>query len=99
MRVDQEPFGGRDRGERYPPPGLSVVQLLCFHSSFDIFQAFNEELDGMFNDVNLPESEAWGAMTKDIRETKAARNNLKRENAQVPRPFQCYCRSPIVIVR
>lgn len=43
-------------------------------------QAFNEELDGMFNDANLPEDEAWTAMTHDLRDTKEARNNLSREN-------------------
>lgn len=35
----------------------------------------------MFNDVNLPEEEAWVAMRKDLRDTKVARNDLKRENS------------------
>jgi hypothetical protein len=35
----------------------------------------------MFNDANLPETDAWAAMTKDLQETKAARNDLRRENA------------------
>ena len=46
-------------------------------------QAFNEELDGMFKDANLPETEAWAVMTQDLREAKAARNDLKRENVLV----------------
>lgn len=37
-------------------------------------QAFNEELDGMYNDANLPEDEAWTSMTDDLRKTKEARN-------------------------
>ena len=45
-----------------------------------IRQAFNEELDGMFNDANLPETEAWEAMTTDLRRTKEARNALAQEN-------------------
>lgn len=44
-------------------------------------KAFNEELDGMFNDANLPEEEAWVAMSRDLRQTKEARNNLARENS------------------
>ncbi|KAF8592181.1 hypothetical protein K439DRAFT_1626199 [Ramaria rubella] len=53
-----------------------------------LHQAFNEELDGMFNDANLPETEAWAAMTKDLRESKAARNDLKRENASLKRKLE-----------
>lgn len=44
-------------------------------------QAFNEELDGMYNDANLPESEAWTAMTTDLRRTKEARNALTKTNS------------------
>ena len=46
----------------------------------DSVQAFNEELDAMYNDVNLPADEAWQAMTEDLRVTKEARNNLSQEN-------------------
>ncbi|GJJ07089.1 hypothetical protein Clacol_001288 [Clathrus columnatus] len=53
-----------------------------------LHQAFNEELDGMFNDANLPESESWVAMTKDLRETKIARNELKKENTGLKRKLQ-----------
>jgi len=35
----------------------------------------------MFNDANLPDDEAWKAMSRDLREAKAARNELKRENS------------------
>lgn len=44
-------------------------------------QAFNEELDGMYNDANLPENEAWTSMTQDLRKTKEARNALTKENS------------------
>jgi hypothetical protein len=44
-------------------------------------QAFNEELDGMYNDANLPEDEAWTSMAQDLRKTKEARNALTKENS------------------
>ncbi|TDL29908.1 hypothetical protein BD410DRAFT_811372 [Rickenella mellea] len=53
-----------------------------------MYEAFNEELDGMFNDANLPEDEAWTAMTEDLRKTKETRNNLTNENAQLKRRLQ-----------
>jgi hypothetical protein len=37
----------------------------------------------MFNDVNLPQDEAWKAMTADLRRTKEERNNLSNENSLV----------------
>ncbi|KII94880.1 hypothetical protein PLICRDRAFT_33706 [Plicaturopsis crispa FD-325 SS-3] len=50
-----------------------------------MYDAFNEELDGMYNDAHLPEDEAWRAMTLDLRQTKEARNLLNRENSQLKR--------------
>ncbi|KAK0206394.1 hypothetical protein DFS33DRAFT_586286 [Desarmillaria ectypa] len=50
-----------------------------------LYEAFNEELDGMFNDVNLPEDEAWMAMSNDLRKTKEARNALSKENSHLKR--------------
>ena len=44
-------------------------------------QSFNEELDKMFNDVNLPADEAWEAMNSDLMKTKMERNNLAAENS------------------
>ncbi len=44
-------------------------------------QAFNEELDGMFQDANLPRTEAWDAMVEDLRRTKDDRNALSKENS------------------
>ncbi|KAF5388006.1 hypothetical protein D9615_000543 [Tricholomella constricta] len=48
-----------------------------------MYEAFNEELDGMYNDVNLPDDEAWAAMLNDLRQTKETRNALTKENSQV----------------
>ncbi|PFH51280.1 hypothetical protein AMATHDRAFT_75013 [Amanita thiersii Skay4041] len=50
-----------------------------------MYEAFNEELDAMYSDANLPDDEAWIAMSKDLRETKEARNMLSRENSQLRR--------------
>ncbi|KAF9569107.1 hypothetical protein CPC08DRAFT_289376 [Agrocybe pediades] len=50
-----------------------------------MYEAFNEELDGMYNDANLPDDEAWQAMSKDLRETKEIKNNLSRENSHLKR--------------
>jgi len=46
-----------------------------------MFEAFNEELDNMYNDVGLPNDEAWKAVAKDLQKTKESRNNLDRENS------------------
>ncbi|KAG6911239.1 hypothetical protein DXG01_003106 [Tephrocybe rancida] len=48
-----------------------------------MYEAFNEELDGMYNDLNLPDDEAWIAMSKDLKQTKEARNTLTKENSQL----------------
>lgn len=37
----------------------------------------------MFNDVRLPETDAWAAMTRDLRQCKESRNALTRENSYV----------------
>jgi protein ECT2 len=50
-----------------------------------IHKAFNEELDGMYNDLQLPEDEAWEAVTQDLRKTKEAKNQLSLENSQLRR--------------
>ena len=46
-----------------------------------VTQAFNEELDAMYNDANLPHDEAWESMTKDLSQTKESRNALDKENS------------------
>lgn len=37
----------------------------------------------MYNDINLPEDEAWTAMTTDLRRTKEEKNELQKENSCV----------------
>lgn len=41
----------------------------------------------MFNDATLPEDEAWAAMSRDVVESKKARNEAERLNLYVKRPF------------
>lgn len=60
---------------RYAPKDVDM------RASLIAFQAFNEELDGMYNDINLPDDEAWVAMSEDLRTTKEARNALSKENS------------------
>jgi protein ECT2 len=38
----------------------------------------------MFNDAHLPDTDAWGAMTRDLRQCKESRNALSKENSYVP---------------
>jgi hypothetical protein len=40
----------------------------------------------MFNDAHLPETDAWAAMTRDLRQSKESRNALSKENSYVPVP-------------
>ncbi|KAH9482553.1 Rho guanine nucleotide exchange factor gef2 [Psilocybe cubensis] len=50
-----------------------------------MYEAFNEELDGMYNDANLPENEALHALARDLQQTKEVKNNLSRENSALKR--------------
>ncbi|KAF7332014.1 DH domain-containing protein [Mycena kentingensis (nom. inval.)] len=50
-----------------------------------MYEAFNEELEGMYNDANLPDDEAWASMSADLRKTKEARNASNKENSQLKR--------------
>lgn len=38
----------------------------------------------MFNDAHLPDTDAWAAMTRDLRQSKEGRNSLSKENSYVP---------------
>jgi len=38
----------------------------------------------MFNDAHLPDTDAWVAMTQDLRQSKESRNALTKENSYVP---------------
>jgi len=46
----------------------------------DAIQTFNVELDSLFNDMQLPPTEAFKALQRDVQETKAKRNDLHLEN-------------------
>jgi len=48
-----------------------------------MYEAFNEELDSMYNDAQLPDDEAWTALSTDLQQAKQARNDLSKENAQL----------------
>ncbi|VDB90118.1 unnamed protein product [Peniophora sp. CBMAI 1063] len=50
-----------------------------------VYDTVNEELDELFKGAQLPETDAWAAMTTDVRRTKAARNELAIENSQLKR--------------
>lgn len=49
-------------------------------AQYDHLQAFNVELDGMFDDANLPPDEAFAALRRDLQSTKAQRNDIRLEN-------------------
>ncbi len=51
-------------------------------------QAFNTELDGMFNDTNLPSTEAFEAMRRDLQLAKAKRNELALDNLKLKRDLE-----------
>ncbi|EJU06625.1 hypothetical protein DACRYDRAFT_103575 [Dacryopinax primogenitus] len=53
-----------------------------------MYDAFNEELDGMFNDVSLPATEAWQAITKDLQKAKDSRNQLTMQNTKLQRELE-----------
>ncbi|KAG8691085.1 hypothetical protein FRC11_006908 [Ceratobasidium sp. 423] len=50
-----------------------------------MYETFNEELDAMYADSSLRDDEALVAMADDLRKSKAARNDLSKENAQLKR--------------
>ncbi len=37
----------------------------------------------MFNDAHLPDTDAWAAMTRDLRQSKESRTALSKENSYV----------------
>ncbi|CEL59835.1 Rho guanine nucleotide exchange factor gef2 OS=Schizosaccharomyces pombe (strain 972 / ATCC 24843) GN=gef2 PE=1 SV=1 [Rhizoctonia solani AG-1 IB] len=50
-----------------------------------MYETFNEELDAMYADSSLRDDEALVAMADDLRKSKAARNDLAKENLQLKR--------------
>jgi hypothetical protein len=59
-----------------------------YQGSADAVQAFNIELDGMFNDAQLPPTEAFEAMKQDLQAAKASRNELVLENMKLKRELE-----------
>ncbi|KAI0340771.1 hypothetical protein BDW22DRAFT_348171 [Trametopsis cervina] len=48
-----------------------------------MYDAFNEELEKVFYEVQLPEDEAWDAVAADLHETKMVKQALEKENAHL----------------
>ena len=46
-------------------------------------QYFNEELDGMFDAANLPDDDAWAAMTRKVKEAQQGKVKAEQENSYV----------------
>ena len=44
-------------------------------------QYFNEELDGMFDAANLPDDDAWAAMTRKVKEAQQGKVKAEHENS------------------
>lgn len=42
----------------------------------------------MYNDVQLPEDQAWAAMTADLKKCKNTRNALSKDNSHLKRKLQ-----------
>ncbi|WVF65702.1 hypothetical protein IAT40_000433 [Kwoniella sp. CBS 6097] len=53
-----------------------------------IYEAFNTELDGMFNDAQLPETDAFQTLQEDLKATKGRRNQLELENKRLRRELE-----------
>ncbi|EIW66895.1 hypothetical protein M231_05581 [Tremella mesenterica] len=53
-----------------------------------IYEAFNTELDGMFNDAALPPDEAFAALRRDLEDATTKRNELDLENKKLKRELQ-----------
>ncbi|KAI1796072.1 hypothetical protein LXA43DRAFT_988206 [Ganoderma leucocontextum] len=63
-----------------------VVNQLLSNSQQEVnelYQYFNEELDGMFDAANLPDDDAWAAMTKKMKEAQQGKAKAEHENSQL----------------
>ncbi|RDX53766.1 hypothetical protein OH76DRAFT_1342147 [Lentinus brumalis] len=49
----------------------------------ELYQYFNEELDAMFDDANLPDDDAWAAMTKRTTQAQQAKATIEHENSKL----------------
>ena len=50
-------------------------------------QYFNEELDGMFDAANLPDDDAWAAMSKKVKDAQQGKARVEYENSYVASVF------------
>ncbi|CDZ96192.1 Dbl homology (DH) domain [Phaffia rhodozyma] len=63
--------------------GLELVDIKSENAT--LYDAFNEELEQMYSDMNLPGAESNVAMKRDLQIAKADRNALRLENASLRR--------------
>ncbi|KAI0722338.1 hypothetical protein C8T65DRAFT_600229 [Cerioporus squamosus] len=49
----------------------------------ELYQYFNEELDSMFDDANLPDDDAWAAMTKRMTQAQQSKAKVEHENMKL----------------
>ncbi|KAI0776132.1 hypothetical protein BD413DRAFT_261330 [Trametes elegans] len=65
-----------------------VVQNLLAQKDAEVvamYESFNDELDGMFDDAQLPEDEAWAQMTRKLKAAKKSEKAAQCENFQLKR--------------
>ncbi|KZT71528.1 hypothetical protein DAEQUDRAFT_110220 [Daedalea quercina L-15889] len=70
---------------------LETVKALVDHSRDEkdyLFDAFNEQLDQMFEDATLAAEDAWVAMTRDLKATKKAEKLAVQDNTRLKRRLE-----------
>ncbi|ORY29168.1 hypothetical protein BCR39DRAFT_533070 [Naematelia encephala] len=68
---------------------LMSQQLHDLQTELDVtYEAFNTELDGMFNDAQLPPTQAFQALQRDLQDVTAKRNDLALENIRLKRDLE-----------
>ncbi|KAH9943155.1 uncharacterized protein BXZ73DRAFT_40576 [Epithele typhae] len=63
-----------------------VVSQLLANSQQEVnelYQYFNEELEGMFDAASLPDDDAWAAMTRKVKEAQQGKARVEQENSQL----------------
>ncbi|GHJ88511.1 hypothetical protein NliqN6_4913 [Naganishia liquefaciens] len=68
---------------------LDKAQIADLQSELEaVYEAFNVELDGMFDDANLPPDEAFATLRRDLQTTKAQRNDMRLENIKLRKQLE-----------
>nr|VWP01704.1 Mixed-linked glucanase [Ganoderma boninense] len=62
---------------------MRVLVQLLHQEVNELYQYFNEELDGMFDAASLPDDDAWAAMTKKMKEAQQGKAKAEHENSQL----------------